>query len=95
MSTWRRKTESYEAACPRLEGLCDAFRSVLASGGVKNDSASGQESESECTRGTLGKETPQGKDNKILFPAESSRRGTSIRCHHRLGGLLKYYERAA
>jgi hypothetical protein len=39
----------------------------------------------------------QGKDNLLLFPARvgeaSSRRG--IRCRERLGGLLKYYSRAA
>jgi putative transposase len=40
----------------------------------------------------------QGKDNLILFPVstEKSRlcRG-SLGCQHRLGGLLKFYERAA
>jgi putative transposase len=39
----------------------------------------------------------QGKGNVLLFPAVS--RGTEhvglIRCHERLGGLLKYYEREA
>jgi hypothetical protein len=40
---------------------------------------------------------PQGKDNLLLFPvavAEASGRG-AIRCRERLGGLLKYYSRAA
>ena len=39
----------------------------------------------------------QGKDNLLLFPvavAEASGRG-AIRCRERLGGLLKYYSRAA
>jgi transposase InsO family protein len=37
----------------------------------------------------------QGKDNQLLFPApETSSRG-AIRCRERLGGLLKYYSRAA
>jgi putative transposase len=39
----------------------------------------------------------QGKDNRLLFPvavAEASGRG-AIRCRERLGGLLKYYSRAA
>jgi putative transposase len=40
----------------------------------------------------------QGKDNRLLFPDvsnTSSPRSRSIECHHRLGGLLKYYRRAA
>jgi hypothetical protein len=39
----------------------------------------------------------QGKNNRLLFPArvgEASSRG-AIRCRERLGGLLKYYSRAA
>jgi putative transposase len=39
----------------------------------------------------------QGKDNLLLFPVtapEASSRG-AIRCRERLGGLLKYYRRAA
>ena len=39
----------------------------------------------------------QGKDKVILFPfirPEQDREGT-IRCHERLGGLLKYYDRDA
>src|SRR5215471_12288398 len=37
----------------------------------------------------------QGNDNRLLFPApETSSRG-AIRCRERLGGLLKYYSRAA
>ena len=37
----------------------------------------------------------QGKDNQLLFRApETSSRG-AIRCRERLGGLLKYYNRAA
>jgi len=40
----------------------------------------------------------QGKDNRLLFPdvsGNSSPRSRSIECRHRLGGLLKYYRRAA
>ena len=39
----------------------------------------------------------QGKDNLLLFPSpvpEADSRG-AIRCRERLGGLLKYYSRAA
>jgi transposase InsO family protein len=36
----------------------------------------------------------QGKDNKLLFP-ERNPKGRSIECYQRLGGLLKYYRRAA
>ncbi len=38
----------------------------------------------------------QGKDNVILFPSEESgNEDAPIRCHERLGGLLKYYNREA
>ena len=40
----------------------------------------------------------QGKGNMLLFPAEGQRIGSRegpIRCKERLGGLLKYYYRAA
>jgi transposase InsO family protein len=40
----------------------------------------------------------QGKKNKLLFPGpgdESKPRGHTVACRHRLGGLLKYYGRAA
>jgi putative transposase len=37
----------------------------------------------------------QGKGNQLLFPASRHRLGAAIECRHRLGGLLKYYERAA
>jgi putative transposase len=40
----------------------------------------------------------QGKGNRLLFPHEptkADRSSRSIVCHQRLGGLLKYYERAA
>ena len=38
----------------------------------------------------------QGKDNVILFPSEESAEDDApIRCHERLGGLLKYYQREA
>jgi putative transposase len=40
----------------------------------------------------------QGKGNKLLFPEpgdEPIQRGQTVACRHRLGGLLKYYGRAA
>jgi hypothetical protein len=39
----------------------------------------------------------QGKGNVLLFPAagERSREKGSVICRERLGGLLKYYARAA
>lgn len=40
----------------------------------------------------------QGKENQLLFPAPLSpvsRRPARIHCHQRLGGLLKFYQRAA
>ena len=40
----------------------------------------------------------QGKGNLLLFPqilGESGQSGRPLQCKHRLGGLLKYYERAA
>ncbi len=37
----------------------------------------------------------QGKQNLLLFPCAGTRRPNSVRCHQRLGGLLKYYESAA
>jgi transposase InsO family protein len=45
-----------------------------------------------------GERNHQGKGNLLLFPKSSGaskRPGTSIRCRHRLGGLLKYYKRVA
>jgi putative transposase len=41
----------------------------------------------------------QGKDHVVLMPAiapaQATTRGNPIRCRERLGGLLKYYNRAA
>jgi hypothetical protein len=40
----------------------------------------------------------QGKGNQLLFPEasdEPKKRGRTVECRHRLGGLLKYYGRAA
>jgi len=36
----------------------------------------------------------QGKDNKLLTPLDE-RKGWNIHCRQRLGGLLKFYARAA
>jgi hypothetical protein len=40
----------------------------------------------------------QGRGNLLLFPAgttASATQATAVRCHERLGGLLKYYSHAA
>jgi hypothetical protein len=38
----------------------------------------------------------QGKENMLLFPAHSpSRLKNAVACEARLGGLLKFYQRAA
>jgi transposase InsO family protein len=40
----------------------------------------------------------QGKGNRLLFPDLSNKQhqqSRAIECRHRLGGLLKYYQRAA
>jgi hypothetical protein len=45
-----------------------------------------------------GERNHQGKGNVVLFPcaeAPTPQQGPSIRCHERLGGLLKYYYRKA
>lgn len=45
-----------------------------------------------------GERNHQGKDNKLLFPEpddEPQPRGHTVECRQRLGGLLKYYSRAA
>lgn len=45
-----------------------------------------------------GERNHQGKENKLLFPAAGDipkKRGQPVECRHRLGGLLKYYGRAA
>ena len=49
----------------------------------------------ECTH---GERNHQGKGNVVLFPGSemaTTKRGPSIRCRERLGGLLKYYYRKA
>ena len=110
--------------------FCDAFRSVLASGGVKtillpakspNLNAFAERWVRSVKQECLSKlilfgeaslsrvlteycahyhreRNHQGKGNLLLFPKstpKSKASGGSITCHHRLGGLLKYYERAA
>jgi putative transposase len=45
-----------------------------------------------------GERNHQGKDNKLLFPDAGDKPkkcGHSVERRHRLGGLLKYYGRAA
>ena len=45
-----------------------------------------------------GERNHQGKGNKLLFPDagdESKLGGYVVECHQRLGGVLKYYSRAA
>ena len=43
-----------------------------------------------------GERNHQGLDNKIITPCdEVGRRDGEIKCHERLGGLLRYYHRDA
>ena len=45
-----------------------------------------------------GERNHQGKGNKLLFPdaaGKTEQRGHAVECHQRLGGLLKFYARAA
>jgi hypothetical protein len=45
-----------------------------------------------------GERNHQGKGSKLLFPEAGDKpkqRSRSLACRHRLGGLLKYYGRAA
>ena len=52
----------------------------------------------EYTRHYHSERNHQGKGNRLLFPVTSNRQPRqrhAIACRQRLGGLLKYYERAA
>ena len=42
-----------------------------------------------------GERNHQGKDNHLLFPRKKISRTGPVRCRERLGGLLKFYHRAA
>ncbi len=42
-----------------------------------------------------GERNHQGKDNLLLFPREEVRKTGPVRCRERIGGLLKFYHRAA
>ena len=42
-----------------------------------------------------GERNHQGKDNLVLFPRDEVRTTGPVRCRERLGGLLKFYHRAA
>jgi putative transposase len=45
-----------------------------------------------------GERNHQGKGNKLLFPDagnKAKQRGHTVECRQRLGGLLKFYGRAA
>ncbi len=42
-----------------------------------------------------GERNHQGKGNLLLFPQEEARKNGPVRCRERLGGLLKFYHRAA
>jgi hypothetical protein len=37
----------------------------------------------------------QGLGNELIAPETRTLRGTHVRCRERLGGLLRYYHRAA
>jgi hypothetical protein len=50
----------------------------------------------EFTAHHHGERNHQGKGNKLLTPRiEPKPHGPAIHCHRRLGGLLKFYARAA
>ena len=42
-----------------------------------------------------GERNHQGKDNLLLFPTDEIPSEGVVRCRERLGGLLKFYHRAA
>jgi hypothetical protein len=42
-----------------------------------------------------GERNHQGQGNLLLFPEEEARKNGPVRCRERLGGLLKFYHRAA
>ena len=42
-----------------------------------------------------GERTHQGLGNELITPAAAAAGGTQVRCRDRLGGLLRYYHRAA
>jgi hypothetical protein len=42
-----------------------------------------------------GERNHQGKDNLLLFPRDEVPTTGPVRCRERLGGLLKFYYRAA
>lgn len=42
-----------------------------------------------------GERNHQGQGNLLLFPEEEARKTGPVRCRQRLGGLLKFYHRAA
>ena len=42
-----------------------------------------------------GERNHQGLSNELITPEIRSLRGTHVRCRERLGGLLRYYRRAA
>jgi putative transposase len=42
-----------------------------------------------------GERNPQGLENALITPAAEVAGGIQVRCRDRLGGLLRYYYRAA
>lgn len=48
-----------------------------------------------CVEHFHGERNHQGKGNLLLFPQEEARKTGPVRCRERLGGLLKFYLRAA
>ena len=47
----------------------------------------------ECVAHYHGERNHQGLGNELIAPAAAA--GTQVRCRDRLGGLLRYYYRAA
>ncbi len=94
------KTVKLPARSPNLNSFAERWVKSVKSECLSKLIFFGEES----LRHTLNEYVPhfhqernhQGKDNVILFPSEESgNEDAPIRCHERLGGLLKYYHRDA
>ena len=92
------KTVKLPARSPNLNSFAERWVKSVKSECLSKLIFFGEES----LRHTLNEYVPhfhqernhQGKDNVILFPSEESgNEDAPIRCHERLGGLLKYYHR--
>jgi putative transposase len=90
------------ARCPNLNAFAErwvrSIKSECLSKLILFGEASLRQATTEFTNQYHYERNHQGKANLLLFPAPRRRRGCGrapTRCHKRLGGLLKYYSRAA